>query len=126
VEQLPSRDDPLFRFVVLDCNVCVDAVCFVEGAQAHRRSHQSDLSGRQRQAAERELQAFDEGTWGRKYPAIVESWRRNWEAAIPFFVFPAAVRKIINTTNAVESLNASVRKAVRNKGTSPPVRSPPN
>ena len=63
-----------------------------------------------------ELEAFDQGPWGRKYPAIAQSWRRNWEAVIPFFTFPAEVRKIIYTTNAIESLNASVRKAVRNKG----------
>jgi putative transposase len=68
------------------------------------------------EAAARELQAFDDGPWGRKYPAIAQSWRRNWEAVIPFFAFPAEVRKIIYTTNAIESLNASVRKAVRNKG----------
>jgi putative transposase len=68
------------------------------------------------EAAERELQAFDDGTWGRKYPAIAQSWRRNWAAVIPFFAFPPEVRTIIYTTNAIESLNASVRKAVRNKG----------
>ncbi len=68
------------------------------------------------QDAERELQTFDEGIWGKKYPAIAQSWRRNWTAVIPFFAFPAEVRKIIYTTNAIESLNASVRKAVRNKG----------
>jgi transposase-like protein len=68
------------------------------------------------EAAARELDAFDQGPWGRKYPPIAQSWRRNWEAVIPFFVFPAEVRKIIYTTNAIESLNASVRKAVRNKG----------
>lgn len=69
------------------------------------------------EAAARELQTFDESSWGRKYPAIAQSWRRNWEAVIPlFFAFPAEVRKIIYTTNAIESLNASVRKAVRNKG----------
>jgi len=62
------------------------------------------------------LEAFDAGEWGRKYPSIAQSWRRNWEAVIPFFAFPAEVRKIIYTTNAIESLNASVRKAVRNKG----------
>jgi putative transposase len=71
---------------------------------------------RDAQAAELELQKFDEGPWGQKYPAIAQSWRRNWEAVIPFFVFPVEVRKIIYTTNAIESLNASVRKAVRNKG----------
>ena len=68
------------------------------------------------ETAATELEAFDQGVWGRKYPAIAQSWRRNWEAVIPFFSFPAEVRKIIYTTNAIESLNASVRKAVRNKG----------
>jgi putative transposase len=68
------------------------------------------------EVAARELESFDQGAWGRKYPAIAQSWRRNWEAVIPFFAFPAEVRKIIYTTNAIESLNASVRKAVRNKG----------
>jgi putative transposase len=71
---------------------------------------------RDAQAAELELQSFDAGPWGQKYPAIAQSWRRNWEAVIPFFAFPVEVRKIIYTTNAIESLNASVRKAVRNKG----------
>jgi putative transposase len=68
------------------------------------------------EAAAAALEAFDAGEWGRKYPAIAQSWRRNWEAVIPFFAFPNEVRKIIYTTNAIESLNASVRKAVRNKG----------
>ena len=68
------------------------------------------------EAAAAELEAFDQSLWGRKYPAIAQSWRRNWEAVIPFFAFPPEVRKIIYTTNAIESLNASVRKAVRNKG----------
>lgn len=67
-------------------------------------------------AAALELDAFDQGPWGRKYPAIAQSWRRNWEAVIPLFAFPADVRKIIYTTNAIESLNATVRKAIRNKG----------
>lgn len=71
---------------------------------------------RDAQAAESELQSFDDGPWGKKYPAIGQSWRRNWAAVIPFFAFPVEVRKIIYTTNAIESLNASVRKAVRNKG----------
>jgi putative transposase len=68
------------------------------------------------EAAASALEAFDAGEWGRKYPAIAQGWRRNWEAVIPFFAFPNEVRKIIYTTNAIESLNASVRKAVRNKG----------
>ena len=68
------------------------------------------------EAAACALEAFDQSEWGQKYPTIAQSWRRNWEAVIPFFVFPADVRKIIYTTNAIESLNASVRKAIRNKG----------
>ena len=68
------------------------------------------------EAAASALSAFEAGPWGRKYPAIAQSWRRNWDAVIPFFAFPEEVRKIIYTTNAIESLNASVRKAVRNKG----------
>lgn len=67
-------------------------------------------------AASSALDAFDQGPWGQKYPTIAQSWRRNWQAVIPFFAFSAEVRKIIYTTNAIESLNSSVRKAIRNKG----------
>ena len=59
------------------------------------------------------------GAWtakGRKYPAIAASWRRKWEAVIPFFAFSAEVRRIIYTTNAIESLHSQVRKSLRNKG----------
>jgi putative transposase len=53
---------------------------------------------------------------GRKYPAIAQSWRRNWERVIPFFAFPEAVRRIIYTTNAIEALNAKLRRAVHTRG----------
>ena len=68
------------------------------------------------EAAERELEAFETGPWGTKYPAIAQSWRRRWSEVIPFFAFTAEVRKIIYTTNAIESLHSQVRKAIRNKG----------
>lgn len=64
----------------------------------------------------RSLEAFDAGAWGRKYPAIGQSWRRRWEQVIPFFAFPLAVRRIIYTTNAIEALNAKLRRAVRTRG----------
>jgi putative transposase len=67
-------------------------------------------------AALEALQAFDDGPWGRKYPNITASWRRNWERVTPFFDFPAEIRRIIYTTNAIESLNSTVRKAVRVRG----------
>jgi putative transposase len=62
------------------------------------------------------LEDFSEGHWGKKYPAIAQSWRRNWSEVIPFFAFPDEVRRIIYTTNAIESLNAKLRRAVRTRG----------
>jgi putative transposase len=55
-------------------------------------------------------------TWGDKYPAIVKSWRNNWEKITPFMQFPPEIRKVIYTTNIVESLNNTLRKSVRNRG----------
>jgi len=64
------------------------------------------------------LQALDdfELTWGDKYPAIVRSWRTHWEKITPFMAFPIEIRKVIYTTNIVESLNSTLRKSVRNRG----------
>jgi putative transposase len=50
------------------------------------------------------------------YPAIAQSWRRNWTEVIPFFAFPDDVRRIIYTTNAIESLNAKLRRSVKTRG----------
>ncbi|MEL6286835.1 MAG: IS256 family transposase [Pseudomonadota bacterium] len=62
------------------------------------------------------LEVFAEGAWGQKYPAIAMSWRRHWAAVISFFAFPDDVRRIIYTTNAIEALNAKLRRAVRTRG----------
>lgn len=62
------------------------------------------------------LEAFEEGHWGRKYPAIALSWRRHWEQVIPFFAFSAPIRRMIYTTNAIEALNSKLRRAVRTRG----------
>jgi putative transposase len=62
------------------------------------------------------LEAFAEGAWNSKYPAIVPAWRRAWGEVIPFYAFPDEVRRIIYTTNAIESLNAKLRRAVRARG----------
>ncbi|KAA5607798.1 IS256 family transposase, partial [Rhodovastum atsumiense] len=67
-------------------------------------------------AAEAALTAFEEGPWGQKYPAIGQSWRRAWSEVIPFYAFPSEVRRILYTTNAIESLNAKLRRAVRARG----------
>lgn len=64
------------------------------------------------------LAALDdfELTWGDKYMAIVKSWRNNWDKITPFFDFSVDIRRVIYTTNIIESLNASLRKAIRNRG----------
>jgi putative transposase len=68
--------------------------------------------------AESAAEALDdfELAWGEKYSVIVKSWRQNWERITPFLDFPPEIRKVIYTTNIVESLNATLRKAVRNRG----------
>jgi putative transposase len=67
-------------------------------------------------AGETALAAFEEGYWGRKYPAIGQSWRRAWGEVVPFYAFPADVRRILYTTNAIEALNSKLRRAVRARG----------
>jgi putative transposase len=67
------------------------------------------------EAAEEALAAF-EASWDDKYPMISQSWRRNWERVTPFLAFPADIRKVIYTTNAIESLNSQLRKVLKNRG----------
>src|SRR5919112_1551665 len=68
------------------------------------------------EAGEAALGAFDGSPWGRKYPAIGQSWRRAWTEVIPFYAFPSEVRRILYTTNAIEALNSKLRRAVRARG----------
>ena len=67
-------------------------------------------------AASVALTEFEEGPWGRKYGAIGAAWRRNWQQIIPFFAYPMDVRRMIYTTNAIESLNSTIRRSVRARG----------
>ena len=68
------------------------------------------------EAAEAALEAFAEGEWGQKFPTVVAAWRRAWTQVIPFFAFPPEIRRVIYTTNAIESLNARVRKIIKTRG----------
>ena len=56
------------------------------------------------------------GPWGRKFPTVVASWRRAWTHVIPFFAFPPEVRRLIYTTNALESVHAQLRKIIKTRG----------
>ncbi|MBV9039207.1 MAG: IS256 family transposase [Acidobacteriaceae bacterium] len=65
-----------------------------------------------------QLEAFAE-KWDARYPSISQIWKRNWEQVRPFFAYPAEIRKVIYTTNAVESLNMSLRKVIKTRGSFP-------
>lgn len=68
------------------------------------------------EVAEEELEAFAKATWGKKFPSIASSWRRAWDKVIPFFAFPPEVRRVLYTTNAIESVNARLRKIIKTRG----------
>ena len=68
--------------------------------------------------AEQRLAEF-EAKWDGEYLPIGQSWRRNWPRLIPFFDYPAEIRKVIYTTNAIESVNMSLRKLTKNRGAFP-------
>lgn len=64
------------------------------------------------------LEEFD-AEWGRQYPSIAQAWRRAWDEVIPFFAFSPEIRRVIYTTNAIESLNRVIRKAIKTRGSFP-------
>jgi putative transposase len=68
------------------------------------------------EAAEQELEGFAQGAWGKKFPTVAPSWRRAWDKVIPFFAFPPEVRRVLYTTNAIESVNARLRKIIKTRG----------
>jgi transposase-like protein len=67
-------------------------------------------------AAEAQLDAFEAGMWGKKFPTVAASWRRAWAHVIPLFAFPPEIRRVIYTTNAIESVNARLRKIIKTRG----------
>ena len=69
-------------------------------------------------AAEQSLEEFSL-KWDAKFPMLAKSWRNNWERVIPFFAYPPEIRKVIYTTNAIESLNMSLRKVTKARGSFP-------
>ncbi len=71
-----------------------------------------------RQEAELHLDEFAE-KWDTQFPTISRSWRSNWERVVPFFAYPADIRRVIYTTNAIESVNMSLRKIIKNRGSFP-------
>ncbi len=70
------------------------------------------------ESGEQRLTEFEE-KWNQTLAPIGQSWRRNWERIIPFFSYPQEIRKVIYTTNAIESINMSLRKITKNRGSFP-------
>jgi putative transposase len=68
------------------------------------------------EAAQAELDSFEQGPWGQKFPTVAAAWRRVWDRVIPFFAFPPEVRRVIYTTNAIESVNSQLRKIIKTRG----------
>ena len=68
------------------------------------------------EAAAQAMDEFERSAWGQKFPTVVASWRRAWDRVIPFFAFPPAVRRVIYTTNAIESLHSRLRKIIKTRG----------
>ena len=87
-----------------------------------RRAVAADLRRIYTSATVAEAEAALEGfasVWDATHPTIAQIWRRNWERVIPFFAFPADIRKVIYTTNAVESLNMTMRNLIKTRGSFP-------
>ena len=68
------------------------------------------------EAALAELDTFAQSPWGEKFLTVAAAWRRAWDRIIPFFTFPPPIRRVIYTTNAIESVNARLRKIIKTRG----------
>ncbi|MEU7635811.1 IS256 family transposase [Streptomyces sp. NPDC039016] len=68
------------------------------------------------QAAEQALAGFTASEWGQRYPAIVRTWQSAWSEFTPYLAFPPEIRKVVYSTNLIESINARLRKVTRNRG----------
>ncbi len=68
------------------------------------------------EAALAELDALAQGPWRNKFPTVAAAWKRNCDKVIPFFAFTAHIRRVTYTTNAIESVNARMRKIIRTRG----------
>lgn len=68
------------------------------------------------EAAEAALAAFERSSWGKRFPPIATLWRRHWDHVRPVFQYPPEIRRILYTTNAIESLHMQLRKIIKTRG----------
>ena len=88
----------------------------ITGPQGAGGCDQADLHSATAEAAEVALDAFEAGPWGDRFPTVVAAWRRAWSRVVPFFALPPDVRRVIYTTNAIESVHARLRKIIKTRG----------
>jgi len=105
---------------VQTCIVHLTRYCLSFCGWKNRRQVAAELKAIYRaetaEVAAKRLAEFEAGAWGKKYPMIGQSWRRNWEQIIPFYAYAPEIRKMIYTTNAIESLHMQLRKVLKNRG----------
>jgi transposase-like protein len=80
-----------------------------------RQGPQTDLHRAQRMRSAESFVAFTD-TWGDRYPAIIKLWDSAWAKFMPFLQFDNSIRSVVCTTNAIESINARIRRAVNARG----------
>jgi putative transposase len=120
---LPQAIETVFpKAQVQLCIVHLVRNCLHYVSWKERKSVAADLKPIYRAATSEDawlqLEAFAD-KWDGRYPSISQIWRRNWDQVTPFFAYPAEIRKVIYTTNAVESLNMSLRKVIKTRGSFP-------
>ena len=101
-----SRPAVIHAVEIADLVTPLAGVRVLEGPQARCSSAQGDLPSQERRSwperrVSRDLKAlaeFETSFWGQRYPAIAQSWQRNWEHVVPFFAYPESVRRIIYTS----------------------------
>ena len=92
-----------------------DAVRVLSGPEEDRRQHADDLHRAQPRGRRVALKDLDT-EWGRQYPGVIDVWRRAWNEFIPFLDYPAELRRMVYTTNAIESINFQLRKVTKTRG----------
>lgn len=120
---LPQAIETVFpKAQVQLCIVHLVRNCLNYVSWKERKTVAADLKpiyrGSTSEEAQQQLARFAE-KWDGRYPSISQIWRRNWEQVTPFFAYPTEIRKVIYTTNAVESLNMSLRKVIKTRGSFP-------
>ncbi len=90
------------------------ALLVMEGLQSRHSRPESDLSGSHGRGSQQALKAFATA-WGSRYPQISRSWQTDWSNLASFFAYPTDIRKVIYTTNAIESLNSVIRHAIKKR-----------